>query len=138
MKCAIVANNQIVNLILVDGDAQELQKFAEAAGPGHTAEPLTAAQALTAWIGATLPGGYGAGGGGGWVAGQAAYGGGGGGGGGYSAKYYTIPTAFTATPPSFTITVGAGGAAGVNGTGVYPAAQPSAGGPGLVIITAYF
>lgn len=53
MKCAIVANNQIVNLILVDGDAQELQKFAEAAGPGHTAEPLTAAQALTAWIGAT-------------------------------------------------------------------------------------
>jgi hypothetical protein len=52
MKCAIVANDQIVNLILVDGDA-ELQKFAEAAGPGHTAEPLTAAQALTAWIGAT-------------------------------------------------------------------------------------
>jgi hypothetical protein len=90
---------------------------------------------LTAAIGATAAGGYGAGGGGGWVTGQAAYGGGSGGGGGYAATYYTIPT--PAAPPSFTVTIGAGGAAGANGTGL-AAAQPSAGGSGLVLITAYF
>jgi len=54
MKCAIVLNNTIVNLIIVDeAAAGNLQQFADAAGPGHTAEPLTAEQALTAWIGAT-------------------------------------------------------------------------------------
>lgn len=55
MRCAIVLNNTIVNLVLANeaASADELQRFAEAAGPGHTAEPLTAAQALTAWIGAT-------------------------------------------------------------------------------------
>jgi len=56
MKCAIVFNNTIVNLIIVDEAdviANNIQQFAEVAGSGHTAEPLTAAQALTAWIGAT-------------------------------------------------------------------------------------
>jgi hypothetical protein len=53
MKCAIVFDNKIVNLILAeDAAAGDLQRFADAAGPGHTAELLTTAQGRTAWIGA--------------------------------------------------------------------------------------
>ena len=92
--------------------------------------------AVTSSVAGTYGGGFGSGGGGGWVLGVAAYSGGGGGGGGYAGALYTIAT--PAAPPSFTVAIGAGGAAGANGGAVNPASQPSAGGDGLVIITAHF